>query len=403
MNLLRKVDDEIKPVSVSAGFTSSGSSQSMSSMDAAGLASYPTVIREGEPSYLENNYDLLEGEYPKTETDIVLVIDTRNRVDLNILKNLGFSVDGIESIKFIDIVGTQLKLITNDDYYSRTDFGSFVPSQNFEEMFNSDSSITITISGIVRLKENVKIGLLGNGIAYSDDLVQRILETSLDSEIVKAQRASDKNVFTLTDITKEDKQLMLYNLGGDSTPYMIYLYPTSFGEKESVLAYLDEYNKGKEDDDIVIYTDLASSISDMTSGILDGITIVLVAFAAISLVVSLIMIGIITYISVLERTREIGVLRALGARKKDITRVFNAETFIIGSISGLLGIGIAYLLTIPINALLLHLTGLAGVARLNPLHALILIALSVSLTLLGGTIPAKIAAKKDPVEALRSE
>ena len=136
---------------------------------------------------------------------------------------------------------------------------------------------------------------------------------------------------------------------------------------------------------------------------MDAITLVLVAFAAVSLVVSLIMIGIITYISVLERTREIGVLRALGARKKDITRVFNAETFIIGACSGLMGIGIAYLLTFPVNHILKNLTDLSNVAQLNPVHAILLVVVSVALTMLGGMIPARLAAKKDPVEALRSE
>ena len=141
----------------------------------------------------------------------------------------------------------------------------------------------------------------------------------------------------------------------------------------------------------------------MSGGIMSAITAVLIAFAGISLVVSLIMIGIITYISVLERTKEIGVLRALGARKKDITRVFNAETFLIGTFSGLLGIGIAYLLTIPTNIIIENMTDLANVARLNPVHAIILVAISVILTLIGGSIPAKLAAKKDPVEALRAE
>ena len=136
---------------------------------------------------------------------------------------------------------------------------------------------------------------------------------------------------------------------------------------------------------------------------MDAITIVLIAFSAISLVVSSIMIGIITYISVLERTKEIGILRALGARKKDITRVFNAETFIIGLSSGILGILIARLLIFPINMVLYDLTELENVARLNPLHALILIIVSMTLTLIGGLIPARIASKKDPVEALRTE
>ena len=153
----------------------------------------------------------------------------------------------------------------------------------------------------------------------------------------------------------------------------------------------------------VIYTDLAGTMSDLTGGIMDAITLILIAFAAISLVVSLIMIGIITYTSVLERTKEIGVLRALGARKKDITRVFNAETFILGVFSGILGIVIAWLLTFPINSILYNLTELKGVANLQILHALLLVVISTVLTVVGGYIPANIASKKDAVEALRSE
>ena len=403
LNLLRKVDDKIMPVAITAGFNMSNNGGSFTNMDAIGLTSFPTVLREGELPYLEKNYDLLKGTYPSAETDIVLVIDSKNRVDLTVLKNLGFDAKDGESIKFDEIVGTELRLITNNDYYAKTDLGSFVPSQDYDKMYNSDNSATLTITGVVRLKEGVTVGLLSNGIAYSDQLVQRVLSTSLESDIVKAQKDSDNSVFTMQKMEEEEKEFVLYMLGGDPTPYIIYLYPSAFDEKEAIIKYLNDYNEGRDDKDVIIFNDLAETISSMTGGILDGITIVLVAFAAISLVVSLIMIGIITYISVLERTREIGVLRALGARKKDITRVFNAETFIIGSMSGLLGIGIAYLLTIPINALLYNLTTLKGVAVLNPLHAITLVAISVTLTLLGGTIPAKMAAKKDPVEALRSE
>ena len=149
--------------------------------------------------------------------------------------------------------------------------------------------------------------------------------------------------------------------------------------------------------------DQAELITSMSGSIMDAITIVLIAFSAISLIVSSIMIGIITYISVLERTKEIGILRALGARKKDITRVFNAETFIIGLSSGILGLLIAKLLTIPANSIIENLTTLKNVAKLNPKHALILLIISILLTVIGGLIPSKIAAKKDPVEALRSE
>jgi putative ABC transport system permease protein len=401
MNLLRNVDGKKQPATINVGFTASQNS-GLTTMDAAGLASYPTVIREGEPSYLESNYDVLYGEYPKSETDIVLVIDSKNRADLDTMKNMGFDTNG-ESIKFSDIVGTEFKLITNNDYYKKTDMGSFVPAQDYEKMYRSENSITIRISGIIRLKKDVKVGILGNGIAYSDKLVERILETSINSDIAKAQRESDKNVFTLSDITKEEKENMLYYLGADKKPFMVFLYPTSFEQKDKIVEYIDKYNEGRDTEDIIILTDLAKTISGMTSSILDGITIVLIAFAAISLVVSLIMIGIITYISVLERTREIGVLRALGARKKDISRVFNAETFIIGTLSGLIGIGLTYLIIIPVNAILYNLTSLEGVAFLNPLYAFALVALSVLLTLLGGMIPALKAAKKDPVEALRSE
>ena len=184
---------------------------------------------------------------------------------------------------------------------------------------------------------------------------------------------------------------------------MITLYPKDFESKEAVVSYLDKWNEDKSKDDVILYNDMAKTFATLSGSIMDAITIVLIAFAAISLVVSLIMVGIITYISVLERTKEIGVLRSLGARKKDITRVFNAETFIVGSCSGILGIIIAYLLTFPTNVILYKVTDLEGVAVLNPVHAIILIIISVLLTMLGGSIPAKMASKKDPVEALRTE
>ncbi|HAA7678061.1 TPA_asm: sulfate ABC transporter ATP-binding protein, partial [Listeria monocytogenes] len=167
--------------------------------------------------------------------------------------------------------------------------------------------------------------------------------------------------------------------------------------------YLEAYNEGKDIEYQVFYNDLAGRMTELTGGIMDAITLVLIAFAAISLVVSLIMIGIITYTSVLERTKEIGVLRALGARKKDITRVFDAETFILGVFSGVLGVVIAWLATFPINTLLFNWTGLIGVANLQIQYAVALVVISTILTVLGGHIPARMASQKDAVEALRSE
>ena len=414
MNILRDIDGSVAPVSFAVGFSgidSSGAggsantlaSSSISSMRNMGMTAYPEALDNFSKPYLQTSYDLLAGEYPTQATDLVLVVDSQNRIDTSILEKLGFQTKDVAGIAFDQIIGTEMKLITNDDYYIKTAFGNYMPGSDYQTMYASANNITLSISGIVRLKAGESLGLVGNGIAYSDALITTIAATANQSEIVKAQREADYNVMTMGALDENAKENILTYLGGDTSPLMVYLYPTDFASKEAVLTYLDDYNTGKAVKDTVVYTDLASTITNMTGGIMDAITLVLIAFAAISLVVSLIMIGIITYISVLERTKEIGILRALGARKKDITRVFNAETFIIGICSGTLGISIAYLLTIPINNLLQKMTGLARVAQLNPLHALLLVTISLVLTLIGGAIPAKMAAKKDPVEALRTE
>lgn len=402
MNVLRKTDGKAVSASFSNMLTQQNSGN-VTSMSGMGLSSYPKLLKEGEQSYLEKNYDLLAGVYPKSATDLVLVIDTHNRIDMSVLKALGYDVTNAGTMRFSDIVGTEFKIIPNNDYYVKTEFGSFLPGQDYEAMYQSDDAITVTIAGVVRQKQDVNIALLGNGIAYSDELSQMVIDSAVDSDIVKAQEQSDKNVMTMADLDEDAKASLLSYLGGNATPYMVMVYPDNFEDKDEVLAYLDAYNEGKALDDQIVYTDLAGTMSDLTRGIMDGITIVLIAFAAISLVVSLIMICIITYTSVLERTKEIGILRALGARKKDITRVFDAETCILGVFSGLLGIAISYLLTIPINAIIYHLTDLNNVATLRITDAVMLIAISTVLTMLGGHIPAKMASRKDAVVALRSE
>ncbi|NLB61278.1 MAG: FtsX-like permease family protein, partial [Clostridiales bacterium] len=289
---------------------------------------------------------------------------------------------------------------------------------NFLDIYYSDKGITLTIVGIVRPLEDSSISILQPGIMHSDELVEFFIDDAKKSKIVLVQEKAEFNVLTGELFAPTSggempsfpgmgsvptKENVLASLGADSIPVSISLYPLDFGSKEKVVEYLEAWNEGKADKDKIEFTDMAAIVTKLSGGIMDAITMVLIAFAAISLVVSLIMIGIITYISVLERTTEIGVLRALGARKKDITRVFNAETFIIGTFSGLLGIGIAYLLTIPANIILFNLTELKNVAQLNPIHATALVIISVLLTMLGGLIPSKIAAKKDPVEALRAE
>lgn len=196
---------------------------------------------------------------------------------------------------------------------------------------------------------------------------------------------------------------MLAMIGGNAVPTSIQIYPSSFKDKDQILSYLDKYNKGKSKVNKVVYTDLAGNVSNLTGGLMDAITYVLVAFAGISLITSMIMIAIITYTSVLERTKEIGVLKALGARKRDITRVFDAETTILGFGSGILGVLIAWLFTFPANIILEKITGLSGVAALNLMHGVILILISTALTVLGGHVPARMVAKKDAAIALRSE
>ncbi len=406
MNLLRKVDGKAAPVSFTVGISSGADSQSMgsmTSMSSIGLTSYPNNLDKDSTPYLEKNYDVLSGSYPKNDRDIVLVVDNKNRVDTAVMSSLGYDTENVKKISFKDIVGTELKLVPNDSYYEKNPAGLFMPKTDYDKLYDGKDNITLKICGVVRVKEDTKIGMLASGIAYNDSLVDEVIEMNKDSEIVKAQKDSKTNVMTTEKLDDEAKEQILSYLGADSQPLMIYIYPKTFDDKESVIEYLDKYNSGKDDKDVVTYTDLADTMTSMTSSIMDAITLVLIAFAGISLIVSLIMIAIITYISVLERTKEIGVLRALGARKKDISRVFNAETFIIGACSGLLGIIIAYALCIPINSILENMTELPNVAQLNPLHALLLVVISVALTLLGGLIPARIASKKDPVEALRSE
>ena len=410
-NLLYQDENgDIKPAAfpsiantMSSGDISGMTSMMAGGMSSMGMSSFPVPLTEGEPSMVEKNYDLLAGSYPTETTDLVLIVDKKNRVDVSLLEALGWNASAGDSIDFDDIVGKQFQLVDNNDWYQKSQYGNFIPSQDYEALYGKENNITLTISGVVRIKEEETMSLLSPGIAYRDDLNDLVLERAENSDIVKAQAQSDINVMTMEPFNEGEKQQFMQYLGGDPVPLMILVYPQNFEDKEEVLNYLDAYNEGLPDDEKIIANDLAGTMSDMTSGIMDGITIVLIAFAAISLVVSLIMICIITYTSVLERTKEIGILRALGARKKDITRVFDAETCILGVFSGLLGVAIAFLCTIPINIIIENLTGLVGVSHLRLLHAVLLVAISTVLTILGGHIPARMASKKDAVEALRSE
>ncbi|MBD5637857.1 ABC transporter ATP-binding protein/permease [Clostridium botulinum] len=411
MNILKKQDGKVVSMNTSA----------------AAFSTYPSKGDSFETDYLKSYYDVLSGSYPKNEKELVLVVDKYNQVDTNILEALGFSADS-KNINFDSMIGTEYKLIYNDDYYTQSGkyFTVNGDTTNLENLYNNKNAVTLKISGIIRIKEDANVSNLSTGIVYSDQLDQYFIENAKNSKIVLAQKEAKYNVMNgnlltektstttaavhgapnmTTNITPnvETKDDVLASLGATSSPTSISIYPVNFEAKDNITNYLDDWNKKLKEEDQIVYTDMASMITSLTGNIMDGITIVLVAFAGISLVVSMIMIGIIIYISVLERTKEIGVLRALGARKKDITRVFNAETFIIGFCSGGLGIAITYLLTIPVNSILYKFTDLNNVAQLNPLHAIALVITSIVLTMIGGAIPSKMAAKKDPVIALRSE
>ncbi|MBR3524013.1 MAG: ATP-binding cassette domain-containing protein [Bacilli bacterium] len=365
------------------------------------LTLLPTTPKNQE-GVLESMYDVIAGEINYDEPGLVLQVDMRNQIFASTLEQLGFKKT--DDVSFNKILGKELRVVFNDDYYMEID-NRFIPNQDYESLYNSENSYTIKVQAIIRGKQDQElITGSGSGLCYNQALADLIIEHNKDSRIVQAQLAADYNILT-TSLFDETitKETLLGKLGYESIPTSIYIYPNSFDGKEKITEYLDKYNDGKKDKDQIKYTDMAAMISSLSGNIMDAITIVLIAFSSISLIVSSIMIGIITYISVLERTKEIGILRSLGARAKDIKRVFIAETFIIGLSSGLLGVLIARLLIIPINKVIYNLTSLSGVARMNIKHIVALLLVSTTLTIIGGYIPAKIASKKKPVDSLRSE
>lgn len=382
--------------------TSTNYSMSTTSMTGVmGWILYPKSIKG--KSVLENNYEVLAGKINQEEPGIVIAVNSKNELDASTLEQLGFNKD--KNLSFDEILDKELKVVSNDIYYQELN-GYFVPSKDYESMYNSEDTINIKVQAVIRGKED-KSQLTQSGIYYNSALVDKVIDMNKNSDIVKKQQEVSYNVLTgqpfdktTSTVTKDN---ILGVLGAEGIPSIIYLYPKDFDTKDYITEYLDNYNKDKEEGNKILYTDYAAMISSLSGSIMDAVTYVLIAFSSISLVVSCIMIAIITYISVLERTKEIGILRALGARKKDIKRVFNAETFIVGIFSGLLGIIIAEILTFPTNAIIESLSELPNVAQLNPIHAIILVMISVTLTIIGGLIPASIASKKDPVEALRTE
>ena len=353
------------------------------------------------------------------------------------------------SYSYEEILNLSFKLILNSDYY-KNENGLWINKQDDEEFIKQkiDEAEEIKIVGIIRKNANSVAVSMTEGIGYTNKLEEYVVNKSNESEIVKEQKEnSDINVFSGRNFpTDNEKQNFDYNslstqqkmamaslsaeeltqmmetytenmnstyeknlekLGAvDLTnPASISIYPKDFEAKDDITVAIENYNQLQRDDgkeeNVINYTDIVGIMMDSVNTIIDIISYVLIAFVGISLIVSSIMIGIITYISVLERTKEIGILRSIGASKKDVSRVFKAETFIVGLISGALGVGITILLTFPINNLVFKLTGIQVKAMVPPVAGVILVVISMLLTIIAGLIPSKLASKKDPVEALR--
>lgn len=354
--------------------------------------------------FILNNYDILEGTYPTNKNQLLLVVDSYNTIDIQFLTAIGIA-ESEGTLDFTELVGIEFRIVPNNDYYEFSDSTNlYYITPNLISAYDLPSSLTLSISGIVRVKEDANGTILTEGIGYLPELTTYVIADAAASEIALAQEASDTSVMTGLPLTEAAKKSELRRLGAISTPNSIRIYPVDFDTKNEIKIYLDAYNNTMNEGFEIYYLDLAEQITDTVGTLIDTITYVLVAFSAISLVVSSIMIGIITYVSVLERTKEIGILRALGARKKDISRVFNAETILIGFTAGTMGVFLAWILTFPINKIIGNLVEeMDSIAKFSSIAMLTLIAISVALTLISGLIPSRIAAKKDPVEALRSE
>ena len=365
----------------------------------------------GSEDFILSQYDLLEnGKYPTTSNEVLLVVDKYNRLANSQIAALGY--ENKSEYSFDEIIGHEFKLVTNNDYYVyNSEKNIYEVNKDLDSMYNSVNSRILKISGILRVKKDASSAFMNNGIAYTDTLMAEMLENAYQSDVVLAQLKEENkeyNVLTGKPMNANSLKNQLTSLGGSKIPTSINIYPVSFESKEAITTILDKYNLNpdgtkKPTKEQIVYTDLAASVTEVMSTMIDAIKIVLVVFASISLIVSSVMIGIITYVSVVERTKEIGVLRSLGARKKDIKRVFSAEVLIIGFTAGVIGVLFTYLISIPANEIVLNLAQIPNLAALKLGEAISLVIVSMILTFVAGLIPSNVAANKDPVVALRTE
>ena len=407
-----------------------------------GMQNYATWVELlDNQNLLENKYDLIAGEWPKKYNEIVLIVNYKGEVSDICLYMLGertysdliASLSGSLSIddfaKEYDVnyfLGKEVHMIVKSDFYE-LDKDSTDPNKIYEKVASYDSnnkelaqiienkSEPLKIVGVIKSSSSNSMDFASflGGIGHINSLKQHVIDKNIKSDVVVEQlKHPTMDIVKGTEITaslnktqEEEFKSVLRNFGyaDIAVPDNIAIYPKSFADKERVIEIIEDYNNSVAKEKQLTYTDDVGIMISSVSDIVDAVSYVLIAFVSVSLIVSSIMIGVITYISVLERTREIGVLRSIGASKKDISRVFNAETLIIGFLSGLLGILVSLLLLIPINIIIKFLTGIANMGQLPLAGAIALIIISTCLTLIAGIVPSMIAAKKDPVVALRSE
>ncbi len=386
-----------------------GASSGMPAMMTGGSWKWQVLV---ENDFLATQYDVLKGKLPQNKNEIVAVVDEYNRLPEGFLKEIGLlpstgSTDAEIIFDFDDVLGLEFKYATNDELYQ------FDGTKFVNRDIDFDAAETLKIVGIVRLNEQTQMGVLSaSGIGYTKALVEDVQQKNKNSALVQWMEANPTaNPRTGADYvssgfnTKEEQRANDYRkFGGNLVPAEISVYAKDFESKDAIKKVLDDFNVTQTDPNAkVYYMDMSETLGMFMSTLVNIVSYVLIGFTAISLVVSCVMIGIITYVSVIERTKEIGILRSIGARKKDISRVFNAETFLIGLVAGVFGVLVALLLCVPINLIVNALAEVSTIAVLSLPSGILLILISVFLTFLSGFIPARIAAKKDPVLALRTE
>ena len=365
-----------------------------------------------DKSLIMNQFEIVKSldqsfEYPKGN-EVVLFTAKNNEIDKNVLKALGYSEN--DKVKYEDILGKEFSIVDNNNYYTKVE-NRFVPAAVDEKMYNAGTKVKIV--AIAKAKDSFTVPQFTLG--YTKELQDSLLSKEASSEIVKEQeKDKSKNILTNTKMDNAVATEVLSGLGANTEPSSILIYPKTFNDRDKIANTISEYNKkvaekygaGTEDYNkySITYSDMAKQMTSIMSQMINTITLILTAFAGISLIVSSIMIGILTYVSVVERTKEIGILRAIGARKKDITRIFIAEAGLIGFISGAVGVIVSSGLALPISKTIAKALKIDNFsAGLDIKSAVGLILLSVILTLIASVIPSRMAAKKDPVEALRTE